>query len=51
MRKGHGAENMGTVRHVAMNFLSRAGHLKVGVKNRRNLAAISTDILQKILGF
>jgi len=51
VRKGNGAENMGVVRHVAMNFLSRAAHLKVGIRNRRNLAAISTDKLEKILGF
>ena len=49
VRSGDGAENMAVVRHVAMNFLSAAKHLKVGIKNRRNLAAISTEILQKIL--
>ena len=49
VRSGDGAENMAVVRHVAMNFLSAAKHLKVGIKNRRNLAAISTAILQKIL--
>jgi predicted transposase YbfD/YdcC len=49
VRSGNGAENMAVVRHVAMNFLSAAKHLKVGIKNRRNLAAINTEILQEIL--
>lgn len=48
-RSGDGAENMAVIRHVAMNFLQAAKYLKVGIKNRRNLAAISTDILEKIL--
>jgi hypothetical protein len=34
-----------------MNYLAQAKYLKVGIKNRRNLAAISTDVLQRILGF
>ena len=48
-RAGNGAENMAIARHAAMNFLQAATHLKVGIKNRRNLAAISTKILEKIL--
>ncbi len=48
-RAGDGAEDMATIRHVAMNFLQAAKYLKVGIKNRRNLAAISTDMLEKIL--
>lgn len=51
VRKGDGAENMGIIRHIAMNFLSPAKYLKVGVKNRRKLAAISTKVLQKLLEF
>jgi predicted transposase YbfD/YdcC len=50
IRKGDGAENMGVVRHIAMNYLSQAKDLKIGIKNRRNLAAICTAILQKIMG-
>ncbi len=49
IRAGDGAENMAVIRHIAMNYLSQAKHLKVGIKNRRNLAAISTDVLQRIL--
>jgi predicted transposase YbfD/YdcC len=49
VRKGDGAENMSVVRHIAMNYLSQAKNLKIGIKNRRNLAAISTDILQQII--
>lgn len=49
IRAGDGAENMAIIRHIAMNYLSQAKYLKVGVKNRRNLAAISTDVLQRIL--
>ena len=45
-----GAENMAVIRHIAMNYLSQAKHLKFGIKNRRNLAAISTDVLQRIFG-
>lgn len=48
IRAGDGAENMSIIRHIAMNYLSQAKHLKVGIKNRRNLAAISTDVLQRI---
>lgn len=51
IRKGDGAENMGTVRHVAVNILSKAKFLGVGIKNRRILAAINPEILQQILGF
>ncbi len=51
IRAGDGAENMAVIRHIAMNYLAQAKFLKVGIKNRRNLAAISTDVLQRILGF
>lgn len=49
IRKGDGAENMAVIRHIAMNYLSQAKYLKVGIKNRRNLAAINTEVLQRIL--
>jgi predicted transposase YbfD/YdcC len=50
VRKGDSAENMSVIRHVARNFLSGASHLKCSIKKRRKLAAINTDVLQKILG-
>jgi hypothetical protein len=50
IRKDDGSENMAVIRHVAMNFLAQAKYLKVGIKNRRHLATISTDVLQRILG-
>ena len=50
VRKDNSAENMGMIRHVANNYLSGATHLKYGIKKRRKLAAINTDVLQSILG-
>lgn len=50
VRKGCAAENMSTIRHIAMNSLSKAKHLKCGVKNRRLLAAIDVNVLQEIMG-
>lgn len=49
IRKGDSAENMGTVRHVVMNYVSQAKHLNCGIKNRRLLAAIDVNVLQEIL--
>jgi len=49
-RKGDSAENMGVIRHIASNYLSGAEHIGYGVKKRRRLAAINTDILERILG-
>jgi len=51
IRKGDGAENMSTVRHVAMNFLNNARHMKLSIKNRRMAAAFDDKALEEILGF
>ncbi len=48
-RTGDGAENLATVRHLARNKLQKATFLKCGIKNRRFHAAISTEVLQRIL--
>ena len=44
-----GAENLSTVRHIAMNYLQQAKDLKCSIKNRRFKAALNSEILAKIL--
>jgi predicted transposase YbfD/YdcC len=48
LRKGHGARNMATVRHFALNLV-RAAPDKRSIKSRRKLAGWSQDYLQRIL--
>ena len=48
LRKGHGARNMATVRHFALNLV-RAARDKSSIKSRRKRAGWSTDYLQSIL--
>jgi predicted transposase YbfD/YdcC len=48
LRKGHGARNMATVRHFALNLV-RAAADKRSIKSRRKLAGWSQDYLQRIL--
>jgi predicted transposase YbfD/YdcC len=48
LRKGHGARNMATVRHFALNLV-RAAADKRSIKSRRKLAGWSPDYLQAIL--
>ncbi len=48
LRKGHGARNMATVRHFALNLV-RAERHKSSIKSRRKRAGWSTDYLQSIL--
>ena len=50
VRKDDGAENMNTLRHVSMNFINNAGHMKLSVKNRRMAAAFDNNVLEDILG-
>ena len=49
VRKDHSPENLGIVRHVASNYVNQAAHLGYGIKKRRQLAALSTEVLQSIL--
>jgi predicted transposase YbfD/YdcC len=51
IRNGHGAENFSTLRHIALNLLSKEKSQKIGIKNRRLLAGWDTNFLLKILGF
>ena len=48
LRKGHGARNMATVRHFALNLV-RTARDKSSIKSRRKRAGWSTDYLQSIL--
>jgi predicted transposase YbfD/YdcC len=48
LRKGHGARNMATVRHFALNLV-RANPDMRSIKSRRKLAGWSPDYLQTIL--
>jgi predicted transposase YbfD/YdcC len=48
LRKGHGARNMATVRHFALNLVRTAAD-KRSIKSRRKLAGWSPDYLQDIL--
>jgi predicted transposase YbfD/YdcC len=48
LRKGHGARNMATVRHFALNLV-RAAADKRSIKSRRKLAGWSPDYLNGLL--
>ena len=48
LRKGHGARNMATVRHFALNLV-RAANDRRSIKSRRKLAGWSTSYLQSLL--
>jgi predicted transposase YbfD/YdcC len=48
LRKGHGARNMATVRHFALNLVRTATDRR-SIKSRRKLAGWSPDYLQAIL--
>jgi predicted transposase YbfD/YdcC len=48
LRKGHGAHNMATVRHFALNLV-RAAKEKRSIKSRRKVAGWDTDYLDAIL--
>lgn len=48
LRTGHGAENMATVKHMAINLLRQAKP-NTSLKNRRKLAAWNPDYLETLL--
>lgn len=48
LRSGHGPENMAVVKHMALNLLQQAKPT-TSLKNRRKLAAWSTDYLNQLL--
>lgn len=49
VRKGHGAENLSRLRHIAMNLLKQDKTAKVGIKNKRLKAAWDQDYLLHLL--
>lgn len=48
-RKDHAAANLGGLRRTALSLLKNETSEKVGVKNRRLIAAWNTDYLRKVL--
>jgi predicted transposase YbfD/YdcC len=48
-RKGHAAANLGGLRRTALSLLKNETSEKVGVKNRRLIAAWNTGYLRKVL--
>lgn len=52
VRKGHGAENLSRLRHVALNLLRQEKTIcKLGLKNKRHRCAIDQNYLQAVMGF
>jgi len=49
IRAGHAAQNMATVRRLALSLLKREDRLSVGVKNKRLRAGWDPDYLQAVL--
>ena len=49
VRKGHGAQNLATLRHIALNLLKQEKTSKVGIKNKRLKAGWSEQYLLRIL--
>jgi len=49
IRVGHSAENMAVLRHIALNLLKQESSKRLGVKNKRLLAAWDNDYLLKVL--
>ena len=49
VRKGHGAENLARLRHIALNVLKADKNMKLGVKNKRRVAGWDEEYLTKLL--
>ena len=49
MRKGHADANLAALRRMALSLLKNETSQKVGVKNKRLIAAWNTDYLRKVL--
>ncbi|MCB1318232.1 MAG: ISAs1 family transposase, partial [Leptospiraceae bacterium] len=49
VRKGHGAENLAVLRHIALNAVKQEKTAKIGVKNKRLRAGWDEAYLAKIL--
>jgi len=50
IRKGHAAENLAVIRHIALNLLRHEKSSKVGIKARRKRAGWDEPYLLKVLG-
>ena len=48
-RKGNGAENLGIVRHIALNILRQDKNSKISVKSRRYKATLEPEYAKKII--
>lgn len=49
IRKGHGPENMTTLRHIALNLLKQDKTTKVGIRSKRLKAGWDESYLLKVL--
>ncbi|CAG0911866.1 unnamed protein product, partial [Cyprideis torosa] len=49
VRKGHGAENLARLRHIALNLVKADKKTKMGVKNKRLMAGWDEQYLAKLL--
>lgn len=49
IRKGHGAENMAVIRHMAINLIKQDKSSKFSIKKMRYMATLDVSYLEKIL--
>lgn len=50
VRKGHGAENLSRLRHIALNLLKRETSIRIGTHGKRLQAGWNTTYLEHVLG-